>query len=252
MGAVFAGAAPDDGRPRRQSVDTGPWKLDIVTTTFFIGQGSSGYNSTTNYASAWDKAWTQNYGGMDDPNKRSGYMPTNFAVTLNPFYCALPFNDVAHPELAKRMPWYKTPKEGERYVSQCKGRWIQIKSRATGKMAYAQWEDVGPFRTDHVDYVFGNDRPTIHSCAGLDVSPAVKDYLGLKGLDKCDWRFIEAAAVPDGPWLKCGELALIMRALKSQGGANKAPTLKLLVPGGAQRTESTTGVGQKKVASDKM
>ncbi|MEI7835181.1 MAG: hypothetical protein WCK05_02070, partial [Planctomycetota bacterium] len=36
--------------------------------------------------------------------------------------------------------------------------------------------------------------------AGLDVSPAVRDYLALGGMDKVDWQFVEAADVPPGPW----------------------------------------------------
>ena len=32
--------------------------------------------------------------------------------------------------------------------------------------------------------------------AGIDVSPAVRDYLGLRPLDVVDWRFVEQAEVP--------------------------------------------------------
>ncbi|PTX92118.1 hypothetical protein DB346_24540 [Verrucomicrobia bacterium LW23] len=257
LGATLVGAAPDSGESKARRTQTFPWKLDIVTTTFWIGQGSSGYNSTTNYKSAWDGSWTQNYGGEDNPEKRSGLLPKNFAATLNPFYCALPFNDVKYPELARRyIPWYRTPREGERYVSQCKGKWVQIRMRSTGKVAYAQWEDVGPFRYDHADYVFGNSRPTTeHSGAGLDVSPAVRDYLGMKGLDRCDWRFVDETAVPDGPWLKYGEHALIMRALKNQVSNKSGSSLKLMLPKTQTQPSDagTTGVGTgKKVANDKM
>ena len=34
----------------------------------------------------------------------------------------------------------------------------------------------------------------------FDVSPAVWDYLGLGALDVVDWRFVEQAEVPTGPW----------------------------------------------------
>jgi hypothetical protein len=34
--------------------------------------------------------------------------------------------------------------------------------------------------------------------AGLDVSPAVRDYLSLNGLDICDWKFVDHP--PAGPW----------------------------------------------------
>jgi hypothetical protein len=45
-------------------------------------------------------------------------------------------------------------------------------------------------------------RPREHpnNDAGLDVSPAVRTYLGLSGTDCCDRRFVEARSVPPGPW----------------------------------------------------
>jgi hypothetical protein len=75
-------------------------------------------------------------------------------------------------------------------------------------VAYAQWEDCGPFRTDHWQYVFGNDRPkpNLNHGAGLDVSPAVRDYLGLSSTyDVCDWKFVEVSEIPVGPWARYGE-----------------------------------------------
>jgi hypothetical protein len=210
---------------------TYPWKKEIVTTTFWIGQGSSGYNSTTNYKSAWDTAWTENFGGLDDPIKRVGLLPSKIAATLNPFYIALPFNDLKYPALAKKyVPWYKEPPRGLKTKSQCKGRWLEIRTKE-GKSCFAQWEDVGPFRYDHANYVFGNDRPTTYSKAGLDVSPAVRDYLGLTGLDVTDWRFVENADVPDGPWMKYYEQAIIYSALKRQEAElRKADSLPTSAP----------------------
>ena len=60
----------------------------------------------------------------------------------------------------------------------------------------------GPFRTDHWEYVFGNERPkpNLNRGAGLDVSPAVRDYLGLPDTDVTDWKFVEFSEVPPGPW----------------------------------------------------
>ena len=71
----------------------------------------------------------------------------------------------------------------------------------------AQWEDCGPFRTDHWQYVFGNERPrpNLNQGAGLDVSPAVRDYLGLGIKDPCDWKFVEFCEVPPGPWATYGD-----------------------------------------------
>ncbi|HEY8965185.1 MAG TPA: hypothetical protein VIM58_02005 [Candidatus Methylacidiphilales bacterium] len=195
---------------------TYPWKKNIVTTNFWIGQGSSSYSDTTNTASAWDEKWTKNYGGVDDPGLHRGFVPKKFAATQNPFYVALPFNDVVYPDLAKKYcPWYKTPTADNRYISQCKGKWIQIMNR-NGKSAYAQWQDVGPIRTDMASYVFGDARPKEFNGAGLDVSPAVSAYLGLSGLDKTHWRFVDDADVPPGPWLTYGEEAIIYAALKKK------------------------------------
>ena len=56
---------------------------------------------------------------------------------------------------------------------------------------------------DSAGYVFGDDRPSpnMNHGAGIDVSPAVRDYLGLGSLGVVDWRFVEQAEIPAGPWL---------------------------------------------------
>ena len=187
-----------------------PWKSNIVTTIFWIGEKPSANNPVPNRVSSWDTEWTKNYGGMDDPNPshRSNYMPVKFTPGLNPFYCALPYNDKAkeghRPEASRVVPWFNEAYQGPA-VSTCKGRWIAI--RKGNRTAYAQWEDAGPFRTDHWQYVFGNERPkpNLNKGAGLDVSPAVRDYLGLQPTDVTDWRFVEFSEVPRGPWSTHGE-----------------------------------------------
>src|SRR5712675_806449 len=187
-----------------------PWKTNIVTTIFWIGEKPSGNNPVPNRVSSWDKEWTKNYGGMDDPDpaRRSNYIPVKFTPGLNPFYCALPYNDKAReghrPEASRVVPWFKDGYQGPA-VSTCKDRWIAI--RKGNRTAYAQWEDAGPFRTDHWQYVFGNERPkpNLNKGAGLDVSPAVRDYLGLQSTDITDGKFVEARDVPIGPWVLYGE-----------------------------------------------
>jgi hypothetical protein len=61
--------------------------------------------------------------------------------------------------------------------------------------------------TDDIKYVFGDARPvnSKNNGAGLDISPAVRDYLGFKTSAKCDWRFVDLHEVPDGPWKVYGE-----------------------------------------------
>ena len=201
-----------------------PWKNEIVTTVFWIGEKPGGNNPVPNRVSSWDNQWAKNYGGTDDPDSahRSNYIPANFTPGLNPFYCALPYNDKAkdghRPEAPRVVPWFRDAYQGPG-VSTCKDRWVAI--RKGNRVAYAQWEDAGPFRTDHWQYVFGNDRPkpNLNKGAGLDVSPAVRDYLGLKPTDVTDWRFVDFNEVPRGPWATHGENNTFVINDRSKGKA---------------------------------
>ena len=121
------------------------------------------------------------------------------------------------------VPWFQEAYQGPA-VSTCKGRWIAI--RKGTRTAYAQWEDAGPFRTDHWQYVFGNERPkpNLNQGAGLDVSPAIRDYLGLQDTDVTDWKFVEFKDVPSGPWAKYGDNnTFVINRLERQpaGGAKQ-------------------------------
>jgi len=184
------------------------WKYGIAATVFWIGEQPTANNPTPNTKSAWDPNWVANFGGYDDPFRRQGYVPADFKPQLNPFYVALPYNDVAaggvhRPEAQEVIPWFWLDFRGDG-ISVCKGRWVEI--HFGGKICYAQWEDVGPFATDHWGYVFGDEapRPNLNQAAGIDVSPAVRDFLGLRSGQKVDWRFAAPHAVPDGPWKSLG------------------------------------------------
>jgi len=187
-----------------------PWRQKIVTTTFWIGEQPTKNNPVPNVASSWDSHWAQNYGGYDNPNPgaRKNLIPVAFTPRQNPFYVALPYNDMEHgahkSEASQVIPWFKKEYQSPD-KSVCKGRWIAI--RYKDRTVYAQWEDCGPFRTDHAEYVFGNDRPkpNLNHGAGLDVSPAVRDYLGMNDTDVTDWRFVEFSEVPEGPWSRLGD-----------------------------------------------
>ena len=169
------------------------WKENIVTTVFWIGEQPTKNNPTPNHASCWDPAWASNYGGYDnpDPGSRRNFIPAAFTPRQNPFYCALPYNDTTRghtkPEAYTVIPWFRQAFEQEGH-SVCKGRWLAI--RFGNRVAYAQWEDAGPFRTDHYQYVFGNEtpRPNLNGGAGLDVSPAVRDYLGMNATRDVSWK----------------------------------------------------------------
>ncbi|WP_456433301.1 endo alpha-1,4 polygalactosaminidase [Nitratifractor sp.] len=175
----------------------------ITSTVFWIGEtGSADNGGISNIASVWDDLWERSYGGVDDPENREGYRPAGFVPYENPFYVALPFNDFDKEGHRKRglesiIPWYTSPAPGQ---SLCKNRWIRI--RKGDRVAYAQWEDAGPFGEDDAEYVFGDARPknARNDHAGIDLSPAVRDYLGAGDVDRVDWRFVDASEVPDGPW----------------------------------------------------
>lgn len=198
---------PTSSRP---AVQRFPWKTNIVTTVFWVGEQAGGNNPVPNFRSSWDLNWQANYGGFDNPNRsdRRDFIPVSFVPRQNPFYCALPYNDVTHgqfkPEAPLVIPWFKQAYMGQGQ-SVCWHRWLAI--RKGNRTAYAQWEDCGPFRTDHFQYVFGNERPkpNLNHGAGLDVSPAVRDYLGLQPTDVTDWQFVNTQDVPPGPWRKYGD-----------------------------------------------
>jgi hypothetical protein len=204
-GVNVVAVAPDLSIRCDESSSCYPWKMAIVSTVFWIGETGSG---PTNTRSVWDKNWVGTYGGIDDPVRRCGYRPAGFRPRENPFYVALPYCDMAggrlKPEAAKVVPWFV-----ERFCglgsSVCKGHWLEI--RLGAKICYAQWEDVGPFYTDSASYVFGDERPSpnVNHGAGIDVSPAVRDYLRLGSFGLVDWRFIEEAEVPPGPWSVSGQ-----------------------------------------------
>jgi hypothetical protein len=198
----------------RNALSGGPgrysWKRGIVTTIFWVGERPGGHNPVPNIRSSWDRYWAYNYGGYDNPDAgaRRNFIPVKFVPRQNPFYFALPYNDVERGhtkrEASRVIPWFNHAfvRSGETVL---KDRWIAVQHG--NRVCYAQWEDCGPFRTDDWRYVFGDERPrpNLNQGAGLDVSPAVRDYLGLGVKDACDWKFVEFREVPRGPWATYGD-----------------------------------------------
>lgn len=188
-----------------------PWRRNITATVFWIGEHAEGNNPVPNYQSSWDTAWQENFGGFDNPDpaqRTMDYCPRAFRPLLNPFYVALPYNDCMRgkkhkPEASRVVPWFQRDVV-EPGVSVCKGKWVQIFYR--GKYCFAQWEDCGPFNTEDWSYVFGNTPPMNFSNkgAGIDISPAVRDYLGVRSGEKVHWRFVELHRIPRGPWSRYG------------------------------------------------
>jgi len=168
-----------------------PLHKNIVTTYFWAGEDASGDNyGISNNSSCWDENWDKH------------------CKNENQFYFALPYNDLddngnRKKEAAQVIPW-AGEKNWSDSESMCKNRWIKITH--DGKVAYAQWEDAGPCDDaggcgeNDKNYVFSNAAPKFQ--VGLDVSPAVKDHLGLDDEDKTDWQFIDEKDVPNGPWKK--------------------------------------------------
>jgi hypothetical protein len=110
------------------------------------------------------------------------------------FYIALPYNDVTHgqfkPEAPLVIPWFKQSYTGPgqsvcRQSLDCHSQRESPLLRAMGGLR--------PVSHDHFQYVFGNERPkpNLNHGAGLDVSPAVRDYLGLAPTDVADWQFVK-------------------------------------------------------------
>lgn len=206
---MFGRAPNGSGLPPKTAALKYPWRTGIVATVFWVGEQPTKKNPTPNTASSWDRAWQTNFGGFDDPDpdKRAAgpdYRPATFVPQQNPFYVALPYNDVVDctttkGEAKKVIPWFKDvfQKPGR---SVCRDRWIAV--RYGDRVCYAQWSDCGPFKTTDANYVFGSARPsnTKNNGAGLDLAPAVRDYLGFHSGQRCDWRFVELDEVPNGPW----------------------------------------------------
>lgn len=197
-----------------------PWKTRITASVFWIGGVPSASNPAPIHKSSWDGNWSGNFGGYDNPDPETRiadhatgeFRPKSFIPKLNPFYIALPYNDLinhtAHkPEASRVIPWFARmrPEPGK---TVCKGRWVQI--YRNGRSCFAQWEDSGPQLTDDWEYVFGNKPPknSLHNQAGICISPAVRDYFGLKSGQKVHWRFVEAGQVPYGPWKNMAKAGL--------------------------------------------
>ena len=230
--APAAASAASSTPPGAAGSGYGPWRENIVATVFWVGEAAGPHNPIPNDASAWDRQWLKTFGGIDDPRNRTGVFPATFLPKRNPFYVALPFNDLLcqpnRPPLAHLIPWAAQgpPRPGSE--SLCYGAWVAVRN-AAGQVCYAQWEDVGPFEVTHWQYVFGGDRPrpNRNGGAGIDLSPAVRDYLHLHGLDVVDWRFVRKDEVPPGPWLYYGrngdrlDARLVVNALRMLVAGNE-------------------------------
>jgi len=211
---------------------SGAWHRDIGSTIFWIGESARG-NDPGNCRSAYLPHWLADFGGVDDLTRRAGFSPAGFSPRLNPFYVALPVQDVINghtvPEARTWIPWSRNFPDG---VSALKGHWVEI--HKGNRSAFAQLSDSGPYHTDDWKYCFGFERLAEHANndAGIDVSPAVRDYLQLDGLDRVSWRFVDRPR--GGPWLTCGRSGLTPvvanNAFEALGHRRRCGSFNFIVP----------------------
>lgn len=187
-----------------------PWRINVHSKLCWVGAPPNPPGQQDTVTFPWTPDRKKEFGGIDDPepqnrfadNVAQQFRPKAFIPKCNPFYVALPCNDLTEdqehkPQAAMMIPWFAqiVPKPG---VSVCKGRWLQIFNRQAQRSCYAQWEGCGPGSTDDWDYVFGKSG---HGPGpGIGVSPAIRDYLDIKADSSFYWRFVEERDVPFGPW----------------------------------------------------
>jgi len=199
---AVAGSLAWVARQQRPMATEGLVHNDITTTVFWVGEPADNSNAGIhNRSSTWVEDWEGEFGGVDDPKNRCDKLPCGFTPQENPYYFALPYNDLEQSCQAKAsqtsVPWFNgPPAEGNSII---KNRWIKI--QFAGKIAFAQWEDAGPLGEDDVNYVFGSAAPN-YQPSGLDISPATAEYLNLDGRGQTSWEFVDEQEVPDGPWRK--------------------------------------------------
>jgi hypothetical protein len=193
-------AAPPSSLPKAQH----PEHRDILSSIFWVGETTTEEShGIDNRKSAWKEDWLGSFGGNDNPEPRAGFCPCEFEPKENPFYVALPYNDLDETgdrkeSAEQKIPWLaQAPRES----SAIQDRWVEV--TAGSKRCYGQVEDVGPNLDDDVEYVFGSARPSnaIEPKAGIDLSPALALCLEITSGQKVNWRFVDPPDVPKGPWL---------------------------------------------------
>jgi hypothetical protein len=127
-----------------------PFKV-TMTTLFWVGEPSNAENAfIPNDQSYWDKDWQDNYGGVDDPERRNRHWPSGFTPRQNPFYVALPYGEFTeHGDALKNNAPRHVPWDRSGLDPLLKNHWVEI--RRNGRSCFAQWQDVGPCGEDDFD-----------------------------------------------------------------------------------------------------
>lgn len=218
---LIPGSLRGQGQPDHGGADG--WHDGVQATTFWAGElydpdlGVEGQN----ISSAWDVDWTEHHGGCDgveieadaDTGNVCGFeervaaedfMPRAMTPRENPFYLALPFDDLNNDDAFSQranIPWADDPgyagRLEDRDFSYMKNRWVQVEG--PDGSCYGQIEDAGPGEYADFGYVFG-DAPPIEEI-GIDLSPSLYACVGLgpeAGIGVVSWRFVDRP--PPGPW----------------------------------------------------
>ncbi|GAC1586228.1 MAG: hypothetical protein NVS3B20_15430 [Polyangiales bacterium] len=192
----------------------------VLATVFWVGEPPTKENGCmANFTSAFDYDWIGGYGGCDGgPSRvqdRDGFnRPAGFTPAENPYYFALPYGTNDRAPWREEIPWLEDCADARSIRHAVKNRWIGVRSGE--RICYGQWEDVGPFCADDVEYVMGyagprndgsqcdTDAKGTGTKSGLDLSPAMSLCLGHQRFDmfEADWWFVDDADVPNGPWKK--------------------------------------------------
>jgi hypothetical protein len=106
-------------------------------------------------------------------------------------------------------------------------------------------------RSDHAEYVFGDERPDTYTRAGLDVSPAVAKYLDIDGNKRAitSWRFVDEEDVPPGAWLKYDEQAVIFSAFEQMKNSRQ-PAFDLPIQRAAEPIDDPSNIESNKKKVD--
>ena len=220
--AIALSAAVIAGSPSAK-LEPYPVHRNVTATVFWIGEPVGDGSTENNAISAYDDRWLAHYGGTDDAGyvRNYPYFP-RFAPHENPFYIDLPYDDFlnsgdARPGRESDVPWANTAEaeivaaaRHQRPYSLMKNRWVKLSHAQNGtiRTCYGQIEDAGPYVYNDARYVFGSGdvapaNRRAHN-AGLDVSPALRDCLGFRGLDndsnRVSWQFANETELPAGPW----------------------------------------------------
>jgi len=148
-------------RQRALAIQRFPWKRIIVTTVFWVGEEAGANNPCRTTEVPGTPNWTGNYGGLDNPIRRRDatifrwhFPPPDILLFVR---CRTTMSRTASLTEAPLVIHGSNRTYTGPGQSVCKDRWVA--NSKGNRTCYAQWEDCGPFRTDHFQYVFQNERP---------------------------------------------------------------------------------------------